>query len=107
VDLKQQLKNSYEQIRAHSWNFLLLVIGIITFVFFLWQMDIIVSGPVWSYNWTSQYFPGGVYANGYFEIGRIGSFKIGMTVGTGYDLCQTGMVVGLVLSILAVWFWTD
>lgn len=68
------------------------------FFFGLWQMDLLCIPHTWGVSG---------WANGYFEMGRIGDFKIAMTSGTGYDLTQIFMVVGFLLAVLSLWLWDE
>jgi hypothetical protein len=83
---------------------LFMIIGLIMFFFGLWQMDMITVGPVWNTNWVS---PAPRFADYPFEMGRIGNYAIGMDVGTAYDLCQVFLVLGLVITVLSLWFWNN
>jgi cytochrome c biogenesis protein CcdA len=83
---------------------LCMVIGFVMFFFGLWQIDLIAVGPVWGTNWIS---PAPRFADHPFEMGRVGDFAIGMTVGTAYDLCQTFLVLGLAITVLSLWYWEN
>lgn len=85
--------------------------GIITAVcvlfFSLWQLDIIVSGPVWwssgdygvgtGYGWSH---PNGAYANDYFQC-----FLWQTTVGQAYDTLFMLVFLSFIVMFASAYFW--
>lgn len=97
--------------KKHLWN----IVGIIasfglglTFGFFgIWQLDMIVSGPVWwSDSGIGWSHPNGAYANDYFQC-----FLWKTTVGMAYDVLFLviflSIVLSLILLFISLWTWED
>ena len=80
-------------------------------LFALWQLDIIVSGPVWwsssphgqGIGWTHL---NGAYSNDYFQC-----FLWKTTIGQAYDtlfLLNFALpLIGLVILFISIWFWDE
>jgi hypothetical protein len=77
------------------------VLGMVLFFFCLWQIDVICGWRIFSTT------PLAAPVNMPYEVGRIGSFAFVTTTGAGYDLMQAGIVLGLVISVLSLWFWDE
>jgi hypothetical protein len=100
--------------RAHWQNLvktsaILNLAGVITAVcvlfFSLWQLDLIVSGPVWwsslpkggGYGWSH---PNGAYANEYFQC-----FIWKTTIGQAYDTLFMLVFVSFIVMFVSAYFW--
>ena len=85
-------------------NLIGVMVGIGLLFFSLWQLDIIVSGPVW---WEySPYGPGwswngpGAYANSYFQC-----FLWQTTVGQAYDTLFMLIFISFIVVFASAFFW--
>ena len=69
--------------------------------FSLWQLDLIVSGPVWwSANGVGWSHPNGAYSDDYFQ-----SFLWKTTVGQAYDTLFLLIFVSFIVLFVSVFFW--
>jgi hypothetical protein len=71
--------------------------------FSLWQLDIIVSGPVWHQNpdGTGWFWPGpGPYANNYFQC-----FLWKTTIGEAYDTLFMLIFISFIILFASAFFW--
>ena len=100
--------------RKHLKN----IVGIITafftqvfgILFGLWQLDLIVSGPVWweasptGMGWA--WYGPGAYQRAYFQC-----FLWKTTVGMAYDVLFTiiflSAVLPSILLFISIWYWED
>jgi len=82
------------------------IIASVCILFFsIWQLDIIVSGPVW---WSSEEFgggygwshPDGAYANDYFQC-----FFWKTTIGQAYDTLFMLIFIAFIVMFLSAYFW--
>lgn len=86
------------------------IAGMSMIFFGVWQMDMICSGPVWGYNWvatdylTRQVIPR--FADSFFQMGWLG-VGVNMNIGMGYDICQLFIILGAIITFLALWFWNN
>ena len=83
--------------------------GVITAVcllfFSLWQLDLIVSGPVWwssspygqGYGWSH---PSGAYSNDYFQC-----FVWKTTIGQAYDTLFMVIFISFIIMFASAYFW--
>lgn len=87
------------KLKKHVWN----VIGIISAIFLnlfgLWQLDIIVSGPVWSAGWAHL---NGKYADMYFQC-----WLWKTTIGGAYDVLFFLIFLSICVMFVSLWFWED
>ena len=96
--------------RKHLKNVVGIVAGfsILIFgsVFALWQLDLIVSGPVWWGDATHGWSASSRYADQYFQC-----FLWKTTIGQAYDtlflLTFLAPLLGLIIAFASVWFWED
>lgn len=82
----------------HWKHKLFFLIGAAMFWFGFWQMDVIAIRQTWD-------VPG--WSMGYYEMGRIGGVKVGMTNGTGYCLTQVFIFFGWLISVFVLWLWDE
>jgi len=83
--------------RKHALNMIVLVIATAIFVMAQWQHELLVIGYIWSdpqvynrvFQWCSVPIP------------------IRTTIGQAYDLTILLVFAALVISDLALWFWSD
>jgi len=72
--------------------------------FSLWQLDLIVSGPVWweaSPDGQGWYWPGpGAYANDYFQC-----FFWKTTIGQAYDTLFMLVFISFIVLFASAYFW--
>ncbi len=70
--------------------------------FSLWQLDIIVSGPVWHQNLDGSgwHAPNGAYANDYFQC-----FLWKTTIGEAYDTLFLLMFISFIVLFASAFFW--
>jgi hypothetical protein len=69
--------------------------------FSLWQLDLIVSGPVWwSEGGVGWSHPRGAYADDYFQ-----SFVWKTTVGQAYDTLFLLIFISFIVLFVSVFFW--
>ncbi len=69
--------------------------------FSLWQLDLIVSGPVWwSQNGVGWSHPNGAYSDDYFQ-----SFVWKTSVGQAYDTLFLLIFISFILLFVSVFFW--
>jgi hypothetical protein len=82
------------------------VIAAVCILFFsLWQLDLIVSGPVWwsseekglGYGWSH---PSGAYSNDYFQC-----FVWKTTIGQAYDTLFMLVFISFIVMFLSAYFW--
>ncbi len=82
------------------------VVSAVCILFFsLWQLDLIVSGPVW---WSSQEYgvgygwshPNGAYSNDYFQC-----FFWKTTIGQAYDTLFMLIFISFMVLFLSAYFW--
>jgi hypothetical protein len=82
------------------------IIAAVCILFFsIWQLDIIVSGPVW---WSSGEYgtgigwshPEGAYANDYFQC-----FVWKTTIGQAYDTLFMLIFIAFIIMFLSAYFW--
>ncbi len=97
--------------RKHLGNVAGIMLGIVLIVFgvlfCLWQLDIIVSGPVWwsgdGHGWSHT---NGAYCNDYFQC-----FLWKTTIGQAYDtlflFAFLTPIIGFVIGFVSVWLWDD
>jgi hypothetical protein len=79
------------------------VAGVCILFFSLWQLDLIVSGPVWHQNpdGSGWYWPGpGPYADDYFQC-----FVWKTTVGQAYDTLFMLIFISFIVLFLSAYFW--
>ncbi|MGD6850805.1 MAG: hypothetical protein ACQCN6_01945 [Candidatus Bathyarchaeia archaeon] len=80
------------------------VVASVCILFFsLWQLDLIVSGPVWHQNpdGSGWYWPGpGPYANDYFQC-----FVWKTTIGQAYDTLFMLVFISFIVLFLSAYFW--
>lgn len=96
--------------RKHLLNIIGIIIAFVTMVFGLvfglWQLDMIVSGPVWWGDASQGWSTPSRYADQAFQC-----FIWKTTVGTAYDtLFLLIFLSGLLPSILlfaSLWFWDE
>ena len=104
-------KSFLEQVRSF-WKYLVTtrtlynIAGVMTalslLLFSLWQLDLIVSGPVW---WSSEYgtgwsHPDGAYADDYFQC-----FLWKTTIGQAYDTLFLLIFISFIVLFVSVFFW--
>ena len=85
-------------------NLIGVMVGIGLLFFSLWQLDIIVSGPVWweyspsgpGWNWSGP----GAYANSYFQC-----FVWQTTVGQAYDTLFMMIFISFIVVFASAFFW--
>lgn len=86
-------------------GFLCIVLGS---MFTLWQLDIIVSGPVWHVNLDGS---GWAWHNGAYAAAPFQCFLWRTTIGAAYDtlflLNWLVTLAGGVLIFLSLWYWTE
>lgn len=94
--------------RAHLKNVIGISLGISIIIFGtlfgLWQLDIIVSGPVWygsnDYGWSYDHR----YADDYFQC-----FLWKTTIGEAYDtlflITYISPIIGVVIIAMSIWYW--
>jgi hypothetical protein len=101
--------------RQHLKNIAGIILGffILFFgpLFALWQLDMIVTGPVW---WSSEPMGLGVgwshavgaYANDYFQC-----FLWKTTIGQAYDtlflIAYATPIIGAIIIFISVWYWEE
>ncbi|MDR1992627.1 MAG: hypothetical protein LBQ98_03885 [Nitrososphaerota archaeon] len=82
------------------------IIASVCILFFsIWQLDMIVSGPVWwsseeqgmGYGWSH---PNGAYANDYFQC-----FMWKTTIGQAYDTLFMLIFISFIVMFLSAYFW--
>lgn len=77
-------------------------------LFAIWQLDIIVSGPVW---WQSIDGVGWSHPNGAYQYDYFQCFLWKTTVGMAYDTLFTMIcvipVLGAIILFLSLWYWND
>jgi hypothetical protein len=104
--LSVRLKNSWKNLVKTSAiiNLIGIMVGIGLLFFSLWQLDLIVSGPVW---WASSptgqgwYWPGpGAYADSYFQC-----FLWQTTVGQAYDTLFMLIFISFIVVFASAFFW--
>ncbi len=82
------------------------ILGVFMNVFGLWQLDLIVCGPVWWGDATHGWSIASRYADQYFQC-----FFWKTTVGQAYDtlfmIIFFSGVLPLVLLFVSLWFWED
>lgn len=100
--------------RKHLPNVIGICIGLAILIFgslfALWQLDIIVSGPVWweysptgpGWSWNGP----GAYQHAYFQC-----FLWKTSVGVAYDtlflIAYALPIIGAVIMAGSIWFWED
>jgi hypothetical protein len=118
---KQEKMHNDKRNRAARFNFawknavhtssIFNIAGVITAVcllfFSIWQLDLIVSGPVW---WSSGEsgigtgtgwsHPNGAYANDYFQC-----FLWKTTIGQAYDTLFLLMFISFIILFISTYFW--
>jgi hypothetical protein len=114
-DKKTQPQNStarptYPKSKMPRVNPIFNIAGIISSVcilfFSIWQLDLIVSGPVWwssepfgqGYGWS--HIEGGAYANDYFQC-----FLWKTTVGQAYDTLFMLIFISFIILFISAYFW--
>jgi hypothetical protein len=104
-------KEKFSKRLRNFWNYLvttraLLNIGGIMVAmgllfFSLWQLDLIVSGPVWwsanGYGWSH---PNGAYSNDYFQC-----FLWKTTIGQAYDTLFLIIFISFIVLFASAFFW--
>lgn len=101
--------------REHLLNVAGIVLGffILFFglLFALWQLDMIVSGPVW---WSSEPYGMGTgwsHPNGAYQLDYFQCFLWRTTIGQAYDtlflIAYVTPIIGTIVIFLSVWFWND
>lgn len=97
-EIKRRLKNSWIKIRAKN---LLNIVGVIfstAFMMFgIWQLDLIVSRPVWVAGWCH---PIGRFADEYFEC-----WLWKTTIGEAYNDLLFFIFVSFFILFFSLWFW--
>jgi len=96
----------YKAKKKHALNIFGLILAFCLFFFAIWQLDIIVSGPVWweasptgeGWSWHGP----GAYQRSYFQC-----FIWRTTIGTAYDVLFMTLFVALILAVLSLWLWND
>lgn len=91
-------------VRSRSvFNLAGVMIAICILFFSLWQLDIIVSGPVWHQNFDGSgwSWPGpGPYANNYFQC-----FLWQTTIGQAYDTLFMLIFISFIVMFASAFFW--
>jgi hypothetical protein len=104
--LPVRLKNSWRNLVKTSaiLNLIGVMVAIGLLFFSLWQLDLIVSGPVWyEYSPTGQgwSWPGpGAYANEYFQC-----FLWQTTIGQAYDTLFMLIFISFIVVFASAYFW--
>lgn len=89
--------------KKHMLNVCGIIIAFCMFFFGIWQLDLIVSGPVWWYSGSVGWSHfNGAYANDYFQC-----FLWKTTIGRAYDTLFLIMFLSLVVLFVSLWFWND
>ena len=112
-DLALKKREKFSKRSRNFWNYLvttralLNIAGIMVAMgllfFSLWQLDIIVSGPVWYQNldgsgWS---WPGpGAYSNDYFQC-----FLWKTTIGQAYDTLFLLIFISFIVLFASAFFW--
>jgi hypothetical protein len=104
--LSVRLKNSWKNLVKTSAiiNLIGIMVGIGLLFFSLWQLDLIVSGPVWwasspsgpGWNWPGP----GAYADSYFQC-----FLWQTTVGQAYDTLFLMIFISFIVVFASAFFW--
>jgi hypothetical protein len=104
--LPVRLKNSWKNLVKTSaiLNLIGIMVGIGLLFFSLWQLDLIVSGPVWwasspsgqGWNWPGP----GAYADSYFQC-----FLWQTTVGQAYDTLFMLIFISFIVVFASAFFW--
>jgi hypothetical protein len=111
IKLGIKANESFSQRARNFWKYLITthslyniagIMGATSLLFFsLWQLDIIVSGPVWWSNsgigWSH---PNGAYSDDYFQ-----SFLWKTTVGQAYDTLFLLIFISFIVLFVSVFFW--
>ena len=71
-------------------------------LFSLWQLDLIVSGPVW---WSSEYGAGWSHPNGAYADDSFQCFLWKTTIGQAYDTLFLLIFISFILLFVSVFFW--
>ena len=101
VRLKGSLRNLVKTSAVLNLIGVMVAIGLLFFS--LWQLDLIVSGPVW---WASSYgqgwsWPGpGPYADSYFQC-----FLWQTTIGQAYDTLFMLIFISFIVVFASAYFW--
>ena len=98
--------------RKHLVNMAGIMLGLSLVVFGvlfgLWQLDIIVSGPVWHMNpdGSGWAWHNGAYASAYFQC-----FLWRTTIGQAYDtlflVIFISAIAGFVIAFISLWYWNE
>jgi len=86
-------------------NIVGMIVSVCILFFSIWQLDLIVSGPVWwssadkgtGFGWSH---PDGAYANDYFQC-----FFWKTTIGQAYDTLFLLIFVAFIVMFLSAYFW--
>jgi hypothetical protein len=73
------------------------------FFFGIWQLDLIVSGPVWSYGWKA---PAPRYADQYFQC-FLWKTSIGRAYDTLFLILFLSVLLPLLLLFVSLWTWEE
>jgi len=78
------------------------IMGAMSLLFFgIWQLDLIVSGPVWwSANGSGWSHPNGAYADDYFQC-----FLWKTTIGQAYDTLFLLIFISFIVLFVSVFLW--
>lgn len=93
------LKKFVRTLKEHSWNVVGIISSVALLFFGIWQLDLIMVGPVWGEGWCH---PVGRYADDYFEC-----WLWKTTVGEAYNVLLFLIFVAFWLLFLSVWTWEE
>jgi len=94
------MKGLLSEIKTHKIQTLGILVGFCLFLWSIWQLDLIVSGPVWQYGWSMP--PNVRYADMPFQ-----SWIWKTTVGQAYDTLFFLLFFSLIIVFVSLWSWNE